>query len=958
MATLSMAAEELRDPASQVTRAVERLLADLHGRSRSVTLDDDLERNLGLGSLERAELVVRLENAFSLTLGSNTLVEARTAGDLLASVLAARGGGRTAGGGTPAPAAAPIDRSPAWRVPDAGEVKTLAEVARYRAETDGEKSHVFFLAEDGEEQTLTYAGLWQRALQIAEGLASRGLEPGGRVALVLPTGEDFFPAFLGIQCAGLVPVPIYPPIRLDQLGAYLDRHATVLADAGAALVLSDERLRGVSKLLRDRVPGLSQALTVRALESDSGLGSAGLGNAEARPGDLGLIQYTSGSTGRPKGVALSHHNLLANMRAIGKGLGLGPEDVAVSWVPLYHDMGLVGCWMTALLYATPVVMMSPLAFLSRPERWLWAIDRHRGTVAPSPNFGYELCSRRISDAAIEGLDLSRWRLAINGAEAVLPSTIDHFCDRFRPYGFQPRAMFPVYGLAETCLGLTVPPRGRGPRYDVVGSDRLRRERRAVPAAAGEAATTCVSVGSPLDTQKVRIVDVDDPAEEVPERTEGRILMRGPSVMAGYFRQGEATAAVRVGEWTDTGDLGYLAGGEVFITGRIKDVVIYAGRNYHPHDLEQAAATVPGIRKGCVIAFDAPAESVTSDAAGAGEAIVVVAETREPKARFAELEERVEAAVLEATGAPVDSVVLVPPGTVLKTSSGKLRRRETRDLYLAGPLRRASESRWVLAGIVLRSLLARARSAAARALGGLYSLYAGAVFAVLTLFAMLWIGFLSRRRDSAWRLGRRSLRWIFALSSIPVRRRGPALPAGPAIIVTNHGSYLDGLFLTAALERPLSFTAKKDIFSWPLAGRTLKRLGCVSIDRSDGAAFVDSYAKATAAADAGDLLHFFPEGTFTRAAGVRPFRLGAFQLAAEKGLPVVPVALRGARAVLPDKSLRLRRATVEVEVLPVLEPTAEADLRAVAGLRNRAREVLARASGEPLLDISSAALPGA
>ena len=321
-------------------------------------------------------------------------------------------------------------------------------------------------------------------------------------------------------------------------------------------------------------------------------------------------------------MVLTHSNLLANIRAIGTGLNLQPGDFGVSWLPLYHDMGLIGSWLTALCFGVPIAILSPLAFLSRPERWLWAIHEHRGTVSAAPNFAYELCARKIDDRALEGLDLSCWRAALNGAEPISPDTLERFARRFEPYGFRAEAFLPVYGLAESSVALTFPPLGRKPRVDRIGRERFENAGAALPCSESDASPLrFVSEGKALPGHEVRVVD--EASVETGERVQGHIQFRGPSTMQGYFKNPAATAAVmRVDGWVDTGDLGYLADGELFVTARIKDVIIKGGRNLYPQEVEEVASEVEGVRRGCVAAFG------VSDQRLGTEKLVVVAETRE------------------------------------------------------------------------------------------------------------------------------------------------------------------------------------------------------------------------------------------------------------------------------------------------------------------------------------------
>ncbi len=958
------------DPAPAVLAAVEALVAETGGRAAPVRAGSDLERDLGLGSLERVELLTRLEDAFGIALPDELVAEGHTPGDLSAAVAAALAGGR----GRAGPALPRLEGAPPG-TPGAGEAaaaltfwgppagaRTLLDVARFRAEHDAEEVGIHLLADDLSAKTLTFGDLWRRARAVAAalaapggGVAGRPVARGDRVCLVLPTGLDFFPAFLGVLAAGGVPVPIYPPARLDQLAAYLERHARILTDAGATAVVTDERLLPVARRLAglaDRAGRASGAGRIRVgsvarLEA-SGAGVAA-GAARVGPDDLALIQYTSGSTGDPKGVALSHANLLANIGAIGRAVEMVPHDVVVSWLPLYHDMGLIGAWLTPFVYGMPMVVLSPLQFLSRPARWLWAFHHYRGTLSASPNFAFELCCRKVRDEDVEGLDLSSWRYAMNGSEPVWPETLERFAGRFGPYGFRREAMHVAYGLAENSVALTLLPVGRGPRYDRVERDVFQRERRAVPATA-EPALTFVSCGVPLDNCEVRVVEAEGAARrDLPERTEGRVVFRGPSAMQGYFGNPEATAAVRREGWIDTGDLGYVAGGELYLTGRSKDLVIKGGRKYHPQDIERAAAGVAGVRKGCVVAFDLrdPLR---------GEAIVVVAETREPAAGHGELARRITEAVAGAVGTPADRVELVAPGTLPKTSSGKLRRRESRARFLAGtlapPARRGT--RRVVAGLAAREAAGRAARAAGAAARRAFGVYTWAV-AVLVVLPAAGLGLaLARRPSSAWRFVHRALRLAGRLTGLAPRVAG-VLPPGPFVAVSNHASYLDALALLAAFDRPLVFTPKREVFAWPLVGAYVRRLGAVPVDRATAGARLGALDAASEALGAGGApLHVFPESTFTGTAGLLPFRLGAFRLAAEHRLPVVPVALAGTRRAFPGGARLPRPARIEVRVLEPLAPPPEtAGFRALAALRDQAREALGKAVGEPLLDTAPA-----
>ncbi|MCK4708937.1 MAG: AMP-binding protein, partial [Gammaproteobacteria bacterium] len=377
----------------------------------------------------------------------------------------------------------------------------------------------------------------------------------------------------------------------------------------------------------------------------------------------------------------------------------GPDDVFVSWLPLYHDMGLIGAWLGSLYFSMLFVVMQPLGFLARPERWLWAIHHYRGTLAASPNFGYEYCLSRIKEEDIKGLELGSWRAAFNGAEAVSPDSISSFAQRFAKYDFKSKSMMPVYGLAESSVGLAFPAPGRGPLIDRIERNRFMRSGQAKPAATDDPhALKFVSSGSPLKNHQIRIIDAAK--HELPERQEGRIEFSGPSSTGGYFRDAEKTREPFDGNWLDSGDLGYIANGELYVTGRIKDIIIRAGRNIYPHELEEAVSNVNGIRNGRVAVFG------SKDKKTGTEQLIVLAETRSKDPQQLEkLHIEINTLSTDLIGGPPDRIVLAPPGTVLKTSSGKIRRAASREIYENGDIGKAQRSvalqvtRLAIAGIL-------------------------------------------------------------------------------------------------------------------------------------------------------------------------------------------------------------------------------------------------------------------
>ncbi|HJV55177.1 MAG TPA: AMP-binding protein [Methylomirabilota bacterium] len=925
--------QDSRATARDVLGIVSGLVGELGGRSgdRPVGLDDVLDRDLGIGSLERVELLVRLEQRYGVRLPDAVMAEAVTPRDLVTAIQGAEPPGVEAvlpprapvGEATPAPAGA----------------RSLVEALDWHAHAAPERVHIFLRDEDGRERPITYGSLWQRAQGVAASLRERRIGRGDTVAIMLRTEEAFFHAFFGVLLAGAVPVPIYPPFRRDLIEDYARRQVGILRNAAARTIITFPEAMRVATLLRSRVPSLWHVVAAPDLLRPAGSFAGERGGAA----DPALIQYTSGSTGEPKGVLLSHGNLLENIRAIGEAIRVSPDDVAVSWLPLYHDMGLIGSWLGALYFGIPIAILSPLAFLARPARWLQAIHAHRATVSAAPNFAFDLCARRLTDEETGSLDLSSWRLALNGSEPVSPATIDRFTRRFGPRGFRASAMCPVYGLAEASVALTIPP-PRAPRVDTIARTTFQEGGRALAASPDERAPlSFVSCGPPLPRHEIRVVDRD--GRLLGERVEGRIEFRGPSVTEGYWRNPAATRAARHDGWMDSGDLGYWADGELYVTGRQKDLIIKAGRNLYPQEVEDIVGAVPGIRKGCVAAFGVHDPSVGT------ERLVVVAETR---TRPGPEREQLRAAVLDrvvaALGIPADVVVIADPHAVLKTSSGKVRRSATRALYLAGGLGRPGRTvaaQW--ARLLLRDVGARAIRAAGRLPALVRAGYLGSLF--LLTVPPLWLGVRLAPSDSAAdRMVRGWCRLILAASGCSLRLEGAEhlTVHGPLVLAANHGSYLDVVVLLAALPVPFRFVAKQELVTAPVVGRIIRKVGHLTVERGPSSRSVTDALRVTRALRDGLSVLVFPEGTFVRAPGILPFRLGGFKAAVETGCPVIPVTIRGTREILPDGSWLPRPGPVTLAVGAPIVPEHDG-WPAMVRLRDRTRAEIIRRSTEPAVD---------
>ena len=939
-----------------------------------------LDRDLGLGSLERVELLARLETAFGVRLPDRVVAEANTPEDLAKALLVAPGAETLEDEAASALRAAITTQKMHREATDAGvfSAETLLDVLWYRAMHDAERTHLLITEETGGKErsvTLTFGELYAAAQRCAGELARRDVPAGGRVALMLPTSRAFFVSYAGILLAGAIPVPIYPPFRADRIEEYASRQSAILKNAGVCLLLTFRQAEAVARLLKPRVHSLVEVADAQKLidaadkappPSPGALPLHLTGSRARKASDIALLQYTSGSTGDPKGVVLTHANLLANIRAIGEVVELGPGDVGVSWLPLYHDMGLIGAWLTPLHFGLPLAVMSPLAFLSRPERWLRAFQKYGGTVSAAPNFAYELCVRKIADKDIQGLDLSSWRAALNGAEPVNPDTLDRFAQRFGRYGFRREAQLPVYGLAEAALAVTVPPLNRGPLIDRIERETFTAQGRAVAARTDDAtAISFVSSGKPIPRHEVRIVDPS--GIEVSDRTEGFLWFRGPSATSGYYQNAAATEqllpmgpAVGDGEyaWVSSGDRAYRADGEIYVTGRVKDIIIKGGRNLYPHEVEELAARAEGIRKGCIVAFG------QKDEASGTEKLIVVAETREREAsRRAAIVAAVTEQVSQGLGLPPDRVELIRPGSIPKTSSGKLRREETKQLYLAGKLSAGKAPAWVQIARLATSSATRTAGAeiwsgVRRGLEILYGLYFGAVFLVWIVPTWTIVNFINDYRK-AGRFTSAALKILFALIGCRVLVVGKEYVDSPGakVYAANHTSYFDVLALMLGLGVPYHFVAKMEVGRMPFIGTFLTKMKHTRFNRSDAGSRLRQMREMETLLREGESIFVFPEGTFTGEDGVRPFQLGAFKAAVDAGVPIVPVSLAGTRRFLRDGTYLPRPTSVTITVSPPIFPrvvsaTENAEENSawheLIRLRDTTRETIARHSGEPLL----------
>jgi 1-acyl-sn-glycerol-3-phosphate acyltransferase len=897
----------------------------------TVALDSAFDKELGLDSLSRAELISRVERAWDLTFSEQVFAAAETPRDLLRAIVQADDRSKAVPTAATGVMARPTDK----RVPD--RAGTFASVLDWHVQTHSERPHIQLYGPGGAVEQMTYAGLRKGAETIAGGLAALGLPPGGTVAIMLPTSLDYFYCFMGVLMAGCIPVPLYPPARLTQIEDHLKRHVDILNNAQVQFLITIPEARSIAILLRSRVASLKKVMDVAQLSTAGPIRS----RPEAKGIDIAFLQYTSGSTGTPKGVVLTHDNLLANIRAMARTFNVSSSDTFVSWLPLYHDMGLIGAWLASLYCAMPLILMSPLAFLSRPSRWLWAVHNHRGTISAGPNFAYEYCLAKIDDAELHGLDLSCWRMAVNGAEQVSPATIERFQQRFGPFKFRAEAMTPSYGLAETSLGLSFPGLDQAPKIDCIRRDLFTRTRRAEPVAGDDPqALRFVSCGCPLAGHQVQIVDAA--GREVADREEGRLLFKGPSCTSGYYRNPEATAALFHGQWLDSGDLAYIAGGEIYLTGRSKDIIIRAGRNIYPSELEEAVGGIEGLRKGCIAVFG------STDRESGTEQLVVLAETRERDPEVLNiLRRKVSAVVVDMLGAPPDDVVLAPPHRVLKTSSGKIRRTASRELYESGRIDQKQHAVWWQFVRLSRQALVPQIRRIRKSTGAL--LYAAYIYLLLALLApFAWTAVvMAPRFSAAYGAMRFFSKLLFRLAVIPIRVHGlEYLDRAPhCIVVSNHCSYADAPILAAALPVHISYVAKRELAGSIASRLFLKRLRTEFVERFESRKSTTDARKVIRSVRLGRSFIFFAEGTFYRMPGLQPFRMGAFLAAATAGAPVVPVAIRGSRSLLRGDTWFPRRTVVTIQVCPPIAPQGN-DWDAAVALRDAVRGEILKYCGEP------------
>ena len=531
-----------------------------------------------------------------------------------------------------------------------------------------------FISWSGDATYFEYGEVLERAKKVAATWQRRGLTVGDRVAIVLPTSIHFLDTFLGIQLAGGIPTALYPPFRLGKLDEYFKRTQRMLRKIGARFLVTDRRTKNLLGPAVQNVASIEDVLDAEKLLTSN----TRWRRVDVTPDSPAFLQFSSGTTVEPKAVHISHTNLLHNLEMIDSLFRVvGDEEQAkqggVCWLPLYHDMGLVGCLFLGLYHPGTVTYIGPETFLAKPKIWLQTLSKYKAVVSPAPDFAYGLCLSKVKDKDLDGVDLSHWRIALNGAEPINTEIMTRFCDRFSRWGFQATAMTPVYGLAEATLAVTFPELTSAPRVVEFDADRLSMEQTGVVGKGRRLA----SVGQPMQGLEVQIWDDgDNPVKSVKV---GRIMVRGASICPGYYNDPKLTGKTIHKGWLDTGDLGFQHEGDLYVCGRAKDLIIIRGRNLAPQEVEELLVGVDGMRPGCAIAVGTSVEEL-------GEQLIVLLErvagtSRPDDALVADIKKR----VLAGVGLAPYQIQILEQGTLPRTSSGKMRRNHALELFLTGKL---------------------------------------------------------------------------------------------------------------------------------------------------------------------------------------------------------------------------------------------------------------------------------
>jgi len=552
------------------------------------------------------------------------------------------------------------------------ESGTLLDRARWLYRERADAQALTLISSHAPDRSVTYGEFLTEAARYAYALEQVGVKPGDLVILVLQHGEAVLYSFWGAMLLGAVP-SIFPFLteKLDP-DHYFDSVSKLVAHSEARVVITydelEPALRGIL-MGGDKAPAI---LTIEQLQPGGDVTDY-LDRNPAQPDDTAFLQHSSGSTGLQKGVMLSHRSVLNQVRAYGDAINLQPDDVVVSWLPLYHDMGLIAGFIQPIVQGVPLVLMSPFHWIREPAILLNAIERYKGTLCWLPNFAYNFLATRVRPDDTEGLDLSSWRAVINCSEPVYAESHRVFRERFTAHGLRPEALATCYAMAENTFAVTQSTFGQPPIDDLVDRRRLMEERQAFPAN-GTAALPFVSCGKPIEGCELRIVD--EQRQDLPERHVGEIALRSNSMLSGYYKRPDVTSQVMADGWYFTGDMGYIADGELYITGRKKDLIIIGGKNIYPQDVENLVNEIPGVHPGRVVAFGVFNERLGTE----DMAVIAEVDTEDPNDKAA-ITREIRAKVAQNMDVVCRYAQLVDRMWLLKTSSGKIARRANREKFL-------------------------------------------------------------------------------------------------------------------------------------------------------------------------------------------------------------------------------------------------------------------------------------
>ncbi|NDJ76448.1 MAG: fatty acyl-AMP ligase [Chloroflexi bacterium] len=556
---------------------------------------------------------------------------------------------------------------------------TLLDCARHLAENMPDRTALTLITPD-DNRTITYRQFFEQAARYAHALEKAGVEPHDLVVLVLQHGEDVLFAFWGAMLLGAIPsiFPFLTP-KLDPDRYYDSVRKLVELSAVKAVITYGEMQPTLEQHLAN-IPTLGAILNVNDLEPGGQLVSY-LDRAPSRPEDTAFLQHSSGSTGLQKGVMLSHGAVLNQVAAYSQSIQLVPDDVVVSWLPLYHDMGLIAGFIMPVVQGIHLVLMSPFHWVRDPKVLLQAIDEYDGTLCWLPNFAYNFLATRIRKSALDGLNLSSLRALINCSEPVRADSHHTFTERFAPFGFRTAALQTCYAMAENTFAVTQSDIGTEPNIDIIDRNTIMEQRVAQPSDAANGPTVAmVSCGRPIPNTEIRVVDPE--RTDLPERHVGEIALRGDCMLSGYYHREDATAEAMQDDWYFTGDLGYIADGELYITGRKKDLIIVGGKNIYPQDIENIINDIPGVHAGRTVAF-----GVLNEQLGTEDIAVVAEVDTEDTDERARITKEIRARIAQSTDTMAHYVHLVGPKWLLKTSSGKVARAANRQKFLDEVLER-------------------------------------------------------------------------------------------------------------------------------------------------------------------------------------------------------------------------------------------------------------------------------